>query len=127
MRRPRPGEAGTAVVGTLVGVLIFLTLLLLAVQVLVRLYATSALTSAALQAADQVARDPTGPAAVPAAQAAAVARLGSWGGQHTTFTWVEVDATGVVLQVQADAPGFLPVAGLRHIERTVRVRTERFR
>jgi hypothetical protein len=114
-------------VGTFVGVLIFMTLLLVGVQVLVRLYATSALTSAAFGAADRVATDPSGAAAVPAAQAAAVAQLGSWGAQHTIFTWEEVDAEQVVLQVRAVAPGFVPIPGLRDITRVVTVRTERFR
>ncbi|HET9690848.1 MAG TPA: hypothetical protein VFP61_06825 [Acidimicrobiales bacterium] len=123
----RPGDAGTALVGTVIGVAIFLTLLLVAVQVLVRLYATSELTSAAFSAADQVATSADGPAAVPAAQAAAVARLGSFGSRHTSFTWREVDGTAVVLEVEAEAPGFLPLPSLRRIERTVTVRTERFR
>ena len=113
--------------GTFVGVLVFLTLLLVAVQVLVRLYATSELTSAAFDAADAVATSADGPAAVPAAQAAAVARLGSFGAAHTRFTWREVDAAAVVLEVRADPPGFLHLPGLGAIDRTVTVRTERFR
>lgn len=114
-------------VGTMVGFLIFLLLLLLAVQVLVRLYATSTLTSAAFGAARQVATDPRGVAAVPAAQDAAIRQLGSFGAAHTTFTWREVDDRQVVVEVQADSPGFLPLPGLRHIVRTVTVRTERLR
>ena len=102
-RRGR-GQAGTAVVGTLVGFLIFMLLLLVAVQVLVRLYATSALTSAAFGAARQVATDPHGPLAVPAAQAAALRQLGSFGARHTTFEWLEVDGARVVLRVRGAPP-----------------------
>ena len=58
---------------------------------------------------------------------AAVAQLGSWGGSHTSFDWVEVDGEQVVLSVRAQAPGFVDLPGMRAIERTVNVRTERFR
>lgn len=121
------GDGGTAVVGTLIGVLIFLTLLLVAVQVLVRLYATSELTAAAFSAADAVAASGADPSQVAVAQEAAQQRLGSFGRDHTTFDWREVDGNAVVLEVRADAPGFLPLPGLRHIDRTVTVRTELFR
>lgn len=114
-------------VGTLVGFLIFMLFLLVAVQVLVRLYATSSLTSAAFTAARRVATASSPAAAVPAAQDAAIQQLGSLGAQHTTFSWQEVDGQQVVLQVRADVPGFAPLPGLRHIVRTVTVRTERVR
>jgi hypothetical protein len=114
-------------VGTLVGFTVFLLLLLLAAQVLVRLYATSALTSAAERAAQEVAQAPVPAAAVPAAQAAARSELGSFAARHATFTWKEVDAQQVVLEVRADSPGFLPWPGSGAIDRTVTVRTERFR
>ena len=114
-------------VGTFVGVLIFLLLLLVAVQVLVRLYVTSELTAAAFSAADAVAVSGANPAEVAVAQQAAQQRLGSFGRAHTAFNWRQVDADAVVLEVRADAPGFLPLPGLRHIDRTVTVRTETFR
>ena len=120
-------ERGTAVVGTLVGFLIFMILLLLAVQVLVRLYATSTLTSAAFAAARRVATASFPRAEVAEAQQAAVAQLGSFGAEHTTFDWLEVDGQQIVLEVRAESPGFVPIAGLRTIERTVTVRTERVR
>ncbi|HET6794758.1 MAG TPA: hypothetical protein VFH45_09965 [Acidimicrobiales bacterium] len=131
-RRPtadgRGGDAGTAVVGTLVGFLIFLTLLLLATQILVRLYATSALTSAATRAADAVASSPVPGTGVEAAEAQARAELGSFGARHTTFLWREVDPQQVVLEVQGRSPEFLPgLPGWSRIDRTVTVRTERFR
>jgi len=122
------GEAGTAIVGTLVGFLIFMTLLLFSVQFLVRLYATSTLTAAANTAAEQVADSPDPAAAAPQAEAAAREQLGTFGATHTTFAWLEVDNQQVVLEVHGDSPSFLPLpAGWRSITRTVTVRTERFR
>lgn len=115
-------------VGTLVGFLIFLVLLLLATQVVVRLYAVSALTSAATRAADAVASAPVPETGVAAAEAEARSELGSFGARHTTFVWKEVDAQQVVLEVQARSPEFLPgLPGWSRIDRTVTVRTERFR
>lgn len=121
-------ERATAIVGTLVGFLIFLVLLLLATQVVVRLYATSALTSAATRAAETVASSPTPPSGVAGAEARARSELGSFGASHTTFLWREVDAEQVVLEVQGRSPEFLPgLPGWSRIDRTVTVRTERFR
>lgn len=122
------GEAGTAVVGTLVGFIIFLILLLFATQVIVRLYAESALTSAATRAADTVASSPVPGTGVGAAEAEARQELGSFGASHTTFAWREVDGLQVVLEVRGSAPEFLPgLPGWSRIDRTVTVRTERFR
>lgn len=121
-------DRGTAVVGTLVGFLIFLTLLLFATQVVVRLYAASALTSAAWRAAEEVASAPVPVADVPAAEEAARQQLGSFGAHHTTFVWQEVDSEQVVVEVQGRSPEFLPgLPGWSRIDRTVTVRTERFR
>ncbi len=112
-----------------VGFAIFMTLLLFAVQVLVRLYATSTITATAFDAAREVATAPGDPSVeVPNAQASATQRLGRFGASHTTFSWLEVDGQQVVLRVVATAPGFLPGMGsLRHIDRTITVRRERFR
>lgn len=110
------------------GTTIFLILLLFAVQVVVRLYTTSVLTSAAFDAAEQVATASNQHGDVAVAEAAARARMGSFGKAHTTFLWREVDAQQVVLEVQAYRPGFVPLpASFRRIDRTVSVRTERFR
>lgn len=103
--------------------------LLFAVQVLVHLYATSMVTSAAFSAAQQVATTPVNQAAqVPVATADARHMLGGFGTGHTRFVWKQVNGTQVVLQVTAKSPGFLPLPlGFLRIQRTVTVRTERFR
>lgn len=123
------GERGTAIVGTFIGATIFLVLLLFSVQFLVRLYATSVLTSAAFDAAQEVATSPGNQSdEIAAAEASARLRLGSFGAAHTTFTWEEVDAQRVVLRVQAESPGFVPLpSSYRRIVRTVTVRSEHFR
>jgi Flp pilus assembly protein TadG len=121
-------ERGTAVVGTLVGFLIFMVLLLFSVQTLVHLYATSALTASATTAAEAVADSPDPTAAVASAEASARTQLGTFGATRTTFDWKEVDGQQVVLEVVGVSPGFLPLpSSWRRIERTVTVRTERFR
>ena len=121
-------DSGTAVVGTFVGFVILLVLLLFSAQVLVRLYATSSLTTAATRAAQEVAQSPDPIAAVPGAVAAARSELGAFGARHTSFVWKEVDANQVVLEVRATSPEFVPVpTGWRVIDRTITVRTERFR
>jgi hypothetical protein len=111
-----------------VGFTIFLVLLLFSVQFLVRLYAASTLTTTANRAAERVAESPDPAAAVPGAEAAARAGLGAFGATRTRFLWKETDAQQVVLEVTGQSPGFLPLPnGWRTIERTVTVRTERFR
>lgn len=132
--RPSPtaegpaGEAGTAIVGTLVGFVIFVLLLLFATQVVVRLYAESTLTAAARRAADTVASAAVPTAGVAAAEAEARRELGSFGAAHTSFVWREVDGQQVVLEVRGRSPEFLPgLPGWSRIDRTVIVRTERFR
>jgi hypothetical protein len=112
-----------------VGFAIVIVLLLFAAQMLVRLYATSSLTSAAFAAARQVAESPADQVtAVQVAQQEATHSLGGFAAEHTQFHWLEVDGQQVVLQVIAQSPGFLPLpASFRQIQRTVTVRTERFR
>ncbi len=106
----------------------FLLLLLVAVQVMVHLYATSAVTAAAFDAADAVATDPGAqPTEIPVAESIARRRLGSLG-PSAKFDWVEADGQQVVLEVTVRSPGFLPFSSsLLQIDRTVVVRTERFR
>jgi hypothetical protein len=115
-------------VGTLVGVTMFLFLLLLGTQTLLHLYAASTLAAVTNEAADGVADAGGSPDAVAGAQEDALDRLGAFGAQHTTFTWVEVDGTQVVLRAVALAPGLLPLpASWDRLTTTVTVRTERFR
>ncbi|MDA8047961.1 MAG: hypothetical protein M0Z30_22460 [Actinomycetota bacterium] len=122
------GEGGTAIVGTIVGFLIVMLLLLFATQVIVRLYAESALTSAATRAAESVATSLQPSQDVAAAEAAARSQLGSFGSRHVSFDWKEVDGQQIVLEVRAQSPEFLPgIPGWSRIQRTVTVRTERFR
>ena len=110
------------------GFAIFLTLLLFSAQFLVRLYATSTQTTAATRAAQQVAQSPNPAAAVPDAEAAARAALGTFGATRTRFVWKEADDQQVVVEVIGESPGFLPLPpAWRSIDRTVTVRTERFR
>lgn len=110
------------------GFVIFIVLLLFATQVVVRLYAESTLTSAATRAADTVASSAVPSSGVSAAEAEARRELGSFGARHTNFVWREVDGQQVVLEVQSRSPEFLPgLPGWSRIDRTVTVRTERFR
>lgn len=129
IRSRRESQNGTGIIGTLFGFLFFMLFLMFGVQELVHLYATSMLTSAAFDAAQQVATTPSDQSAqVPVATADARHQLGSFGTEHTTFNWKQVNGNQVVLEVTAESPGFLPLPlGFRRIERTVTVRTERFR
>ena len=121
-------DPGTALVGSLVGFAIFLVLLLFAAQVVIRLYATSTLTDAATRAAETVASSPDPAQSEIGAESAARQQLGSFGAAHATFLWREVDGQQVVLEVQGHSPEFLPgLPGWSRIDRTVTVRTERFR
>jgi hypothetical protein len=116
------------VVGTFVGFAIFLTLLLFSAQFLLRLYVMSTLTTTATRAAQQVAAAPDPAAATAEAETSARTGLGVFGATRTRFLWKEADLQQVVLEVRAESPGFLPLPNSwRTIERTVTVRTERFR
>jgi hypothetical protein len=121
-------EIGTGMVGTMIGATIFLLMLLFAAQFLVRLYATSVVTSATYQAAQAVATAGDQSSAIAGAELQARQRMGSFGGAHAQFIWREVDAQQVVLEVIDQSPSFTPLpASYRRIDRTVTVRTERFR
>ncbi|HEX2272487.1 MAG TPA: hypothetical protein VHG90_01265 [Acidimicrobiales bacterium] len=106
--------------------------MLFAVQVLYNLYAASVVTSVAFDAARRVAAADGGAGPVGLAEAEAEARqaLGRYG-ERVSFEWA-VDGDVVALRVRAENPSFLlpaqagPVA-FGDIDRTVRVRVERFR
>ncbi|MGI8574507.1 MAG: hypothetical protein ACR2MA_04015 [Egibacteraceae bacterium] len=125
-------EGGSGLVGTLVGVGALLLLVLLATHALVHLYTTSVVSAVAFDAARVVAGS-DGQAAGAAAQAEAQARslLGAQS-ERTQFHWRSLGPDVVVLRVTARSPALLPetvarLTGLRAIDRTVRVRAERFR
>ena len=133
-RSPRSGadrdERGAGVLSAWFGLVVFFTLLLFAVQVLYNLYATSVVTSVSYDAARRVAAARGDPSVVGRAEADARDALGSYA-NRVSFTWA-VDGEAVVLRVQARNPSFLlpPAAGplaFGDLDRTVRVRVERFR
>lgn len=123
-------ERGGGVLSAWFGLVVFFALLLFAVQVLYNLYATSVVTSVSYDAARRVAAARGDPDAVARAEADARAALGSYA-SRVTYGWT-VDADVVVLRVRARNPSFLlpavagPVA-FGEVDRTVRVRVERFR
>jgi len=126
----RRTEAGTGLIATVAGVTAFLVLLLLAVQVTYDLYATSAVSAAAYDAARVVAGADGGAAKVGEAEAGARRALGAYA-SRATFTWT-LDGEAVQLRVVAANPGFLPATlrrplGIDTVDRTVRLRVERFR
>lgn len=117
-------------ISSIFGLFVVLVLLLLAVQVVYDLYATSAVTAAAYDAARVVAGADGGPGATAAAEDGARQALGRYG-ERLEFTWAIGDDV-VQLRVTARNPGFLPAAmrrplGVDAVDRTVRLRTERFR
>jgi hypothetical protein len=133
----RRTERGVGIIASAAGVLVFLVLLLFAAQLIFNLYATSVVNAAGMDAARQVASgevDHADSQAVDEAMASAEARarslLGEYG-DHVRFTWT-VDDERVSLRLQVERTKILPTAvasgvGLDEIDRTVTVRTERFR
>ena len=117
-------------ISSIFGLFVMLVLLLFAVQVVYDLYATSAVTAAAYDAARVVAGADGGPGATASAEESARQALGRYG-ERLEFAWT-VDDEVVVLRVVARNPGFLPAAvrrplGVDTVDRTVRLRAERFR
>ncbi len=126
----RSDERGGGPLSAWFGFVVFLALLLFAVQVLYNLYATSVVTSVAFDAARRVAAAEGGAGAVGLAEVEARQALGEYG-SRVSFEW-SVDDDVVVLRVRSTNPTFLlpahagPVA-FGDVDRTVRVRVERFR
>ena len=123
-------ERGSGPVSAWFGLLVFLALLFVAVQILFNLYATSVVTSVSYDAARRVAATQGDPAAIAEAEAGAREALGAYA-PRVSFEW-STDGDVVALRVRAHNPAFgLPVTGggfsFADIDRTVRVRVERFR
>lgn len=130
-RRLRRDERGSGLLSAWFGFIVFLALLLFAVQVLFNLYATSVVTSVAYDAARKVAGGRGGPGTEAQAEADARRSLGRYA-DRVTFTWGPPDGDVVQLRVRATSPSvLLPAVGgpvaFGTIDRTVRVRVERFR
>ncbi|MGI9032390.1 MAG: hypothetical protein ACR2HY_01630 [Acidimicrobiales bacterium] len=123
-------ERGSGPLSAWFGLSVFLVLLLFAVQVLFNLYATSVVTSVSYDAARRVATASGDPGTAATAEADARQSLGRYA-SRVSFQWA-IDADTVVLRVRANNPSILlpavagPVA-FGDIDRTVRVRVERFR
>ena len=124
-------ERGSGLISTWIGFVVFLGLLLFTVQSLLNLYATSVVTSVAYDAAREVAGADGGSESVASAEARARGLLGRFG-QRMSFDWSATSDEDVVLRVRGSVPRVLlpvqrgPVA-FGEIDRTVRVRVERFR
>jgi hypothetical protein len=120
-------ERGGGPISIWVGFSVFLVMLLFAAQVLFNLYAASVVTAVSYDAARRVAGSDGGTSYMAEAEAKARVSLGRY------ERWVEFDWDGttdeeVVLRVQADTPSLLPAAtGLDRLDRTIRIRVERFR
>jgi len=124
-------ERGGGPISMWVGFSVFLVMLLFAVQVLFNLYAASVVTAVSYDAARRVAGSDGGPSSTAAAEARARQSLGRYG-DRVDFNWDGSSDEEVVLRVQSDNPSFLPAAmagpaGLDRLDRTIRVRVERFR
>lgn len=124
-------ERGGGLVQLWAGFFVFLVMLLFAVQVLFNLYATSVVTSVSYDAARRVAGGDGGPDHMAAAEDVARQALGRYA-SRVTFDWSASGPEEVVLRVQSDNPSvLLPVAAgplaFDTIDRTIRIRVERFR
>jgi hypothetical protein len=120
------GEAGVGLVGSLAGVTAFLVLLLFAVHLVLNLYATSVVTAAAFDAARVVAGADGDEAA---AERQARELLDGYAPDELSFEW-RTGPDVVELRVVARHPTSLLPAGIvpfQEVDRTVRVRVERFR
>lgn len=110
--------------------MVFLGMLLFSVQALLNLYATSVVTSVAYDAARQVAGSGGGSEAIAAAEDQARRLLGRFG-DTVTFDWGRSTEDDVVLRVQGQVPSVMlsssGVLAFGDIDRTVRLRVERFR
>jgi hypothetical protein len=124
-------ERGGGLVQLWAGFFVFLVMLLFAVQVLFNLYAASVVTAVSFDAARRVAGGDGGIEAIADAEDTARRALGRYQ-SRVTFDWNGSGPDEVVLRVQAENPSvLLPLmrgpAALQSLDRTIRVRVERFR
>ena len=124
-------QRGGGPVSVWIGFTVFLVMLLFAVQVLLNLYAASVVTAVSYDAARRVAGSDGGPGHVAAAEDQARQALGRYA-DRVTFDWSATDADEVVLRVRSDNRSvLLPLragpAALDRLDRTIRIRMERFR
>ena len=122
-------EDGSSAITSVFGVLIFLGFLLLATQVLVHLYATSTVSAVAFDTARRAAAEGASCAAIDA-PARARRALGGYG-QRIDEPICSTQGQETVVTISGPTPARLVDAfgsglGLDRIERTARVRTERF-
>ena len=127
----RRDERGGGPISAWVGFVAFLVLLLFAVQTLTNLYAASVVTAVGFDAARQVAGAGAGPGSTVAAEDQARQSLGRFA-DRVTFDWSATDDETVVVRVQvANRSVLLPAlarpVAFDRIDRTIRVRVERFR
>lgn len=131
MRRHSSDERGGGPISIWFGFSAFLVLLLFATQVMFNLYAASVVTAVSYDAARRVAAADGGTDFAAQAEADARQSLGGYA-SRVTFDWSATTADEVVLRVQASNPNvLLPVvagrAAFDQLDRTIRVRVERFR
>ena len=124
-------ERGGGPISIWIGFSVFLVMLLFAVQVLFNLYAASVVTAVSYDAARRVAGSDGGTAHIVEAEDQARQALGRYA-SRVTFDWSGTSPEQVVLRVRADNPSvLLPVAAgpaaFNQLDRTIRVRVERFR
>lgn len=124
-------ERGGGPISIWIGFSVFLVMLLFAVQVLFNLYAASVVTAVSYDAARRVAGSDGGPTYIAEAEEQARQALGGYA-SRVTFDWSASNDEEVVLRVQSDNPSILlPVAAgpaaFDRLDRTIRVRVERFR
>jgi len=124
-------ERGGGPISIWFGFSAFLVLLLFATQVMFNLYAASVVTAVSYDAARRVAAADGGTEFAAQAEAEARQSLGRYA-TRVIFDWSGTTGDEVVLRVQASNPNvLLPVvagrAAFDHLDRTIRVRVERFR
>ena len=131
MRRHSADERGGGPISIWFGFSAFLVLLLFATQVMFNLYAASVVTAVSYDAARRVAAADGGTDHAAQAEADARQSLGRYA-SRVSFDWSGTTGDEVVLRVQASNPNILlpAVAGraaFDQLDRTIRVRVERFR